>query len=159
MFIGLKITVLKTSFNQGLQPIEKQVYYSPSLIIHKFNDFDHKKCFLAQIIRDVDFSFYYEKGEKIELEILVYPEKNTYRLLNSGRSVNTDSIKILGKYQLNESDIEFNFVNTKINKSGKLKKKITEEYIEIEFTTFNTEDNMFIVSTPSIKGYMSFLDF
>jgi hypothetical protein len=157
MFIGVKITVLKTLFNHGLQPIEKQVYYSPSLIIHKFNDLDHKQCFLAQLIRDVDFSFYYEKGEKIELEILVYPEKNTYRLLNSGRSINMDDIKILGKYELNGSNIEFNFINTKINKSGKLKKNIIEDSLEIEFTTFNTEDNLFIISTPSIKGYMSFL--
>jgi len=156
MFIGVKITVLK---NQDYQQQEKQVHYSPPLIIHKFNDWDHKKCFLAQLIRDVDFSFYYEKEEKIELEILVYPDKNTHRLLNNGRCINTDSIKILGKYELNGSNIEFNFINTKINKSGKLKKKFTDEYLEIEFTTFNTEDNLFIVSTPSIKGYMSFLDF
>jgi hypothetical protein len=157
MFIGVKITVLKTSFNQDYHQQEKQVHYSPPLIIHKFNDLDHKQCFLAQLIRDVDFSFYYEKGEKIELEIMVYPDKNTHRLLNNGRSINTDSIKILGKYELNGSNIEFNFINTKINKSGKLKKYIMEDSLEIEFTTFNTEDNLFIISTPSIKGYMSFL--
>ena len=75
---------------------------------------------MGQIIRDVDFSFYYEKGEKIELEIIEYPDKNTYRLLNNNRPINKDNIKILGKFELNDSNIEFNFVNSKINKSGKI---------------------------------------
>lgn len=65
-------------------------YYSKPLIIN-----DNSDIFIAQLIRDVDFSFIANKNDNIYMEIIEYPNKNSYYDANIKNNIN---FKKFGSY-------------------------------------------------------------
>jgi hypothetical protein len=115
-----------------------------------------KDKFIAQLIRDVDFSILLKNGEMIILDIIIYPNKSSYYEANS-KNTSNNLFKKLGSYNLLFESIEdTNFYGFK---KGYFKKLLDEEYdLNISFTTIyrSNEDN-YIVTTPVIYGNKNYL--
>jgi len=115
-----------------------------------------KDKFIAQLIRDVDFSILLKNGEMIILDIIIYPNKSSYYEANS-KNTSNNLFKKLGSYNLLFESIEDN--NFYGFKKGYFKKLLHEEYdLNISFTTIyrSNEDN-YIVTTPVIYGNKNYL--
>jgi hypothetical protein len=117
-----------------------------------------KDKFIAQLIRDVDFSILLKKNELITLDIISYPSKNSYYEGNL-RNDNNNLFKKLGSYNLLFENIEDN--NFYGFRKGYFKKVLDESNnISITFSTIYREyENDYIVSNPLIYGNKSYLLF
>lgn len=115
-----------------------------------------KDKFIAQLIRDVDFSILLKNGEMIILDIIIYPNRNSYYEANS-KNTSNNLFKKLGSYNLLFESIEdTNFYGFK---KGYFKKLLDEDNdLNISFTTIyrSNEDN-YIVTTPVIYGNKNYL--
>ena len=121
------------------------------------NDTD-KNIFIAQIIRDVDFSLFINLNDIFELTIIIYPMKDSYYNANKN-NLDPTSFKVLGKYNIIFDKIDDIIILDNFKK-GILKKRLDDNYdIDIEFSIIlmkNNED--YILSTPIIKGNKNYLN-
>lgn len=116
--------------------------------------------FVGQIIRDIDFSFYAKYNEKLDVSVIKYNSPTCYRKGNQN-NLNPSEFRVVGQY-----NVYFDEITNKINFNGSIKgalTKIINEKHNIELT-FNVildkqqEDDMYIVSTPSITGSLSYFN-
>lgn len=137
----------------GIAMKSNDVYsYSKPFILNN----ELKDKFIAQLIRDIDFSILLKKGEEVVLDIIIYPNKNSYYEANS-KNTNNNLFKKLGSYNLlfeNIEDTEFHGF-----KKGYFKKVLDQENdLSITFSTiYRKSDNDYIVSTPLIHGNKNYL--
>ena len=127
--------------------------YSKPFILN----YELKDKFIGQIIRDVDFSILLKNGEMIILDIIIYPNKNSYYEANS-KNTSNNLFKKLGSYNLLFESIENNN-NFQDFKKGYFKKLLDQDNdLNISFSTFyrKVEDN-YIVTTPVIYGNKNYL--
>ena len=124
-------------------------HYSKPFFLN--NDTD--KFFIAQIIRDVDFSFIIENSEQFILTILLYHEKNDYYKLNSNINLAKEP-KILGIYQLFFKNNNHNYLQTHFNDV------LDNEYnLKITFNMrYRKIENDYILSTPTLYGNKKFIE-
>lgn len=126
-------------------------YSKPFILNNELTD-----KFIAQLIRDVDFAILLKNGEMIILDIIVYPNKNSYYEANSKHRTN-NLFKKLGSYNLLFENIE----NTNFQgfKKGNFKKLLDQENdLSISFSTIYMEDeDNYIVTTPLIYGNKNYL--
>ena len=126
-------------------------YSKPFLLNNELKD-----EFIAQLIRDVDFSILLKNGEMIILDIVIYPNKNSYYEANS-KNTSNNLFKKLGSYNLLFESIED--TNFHGFKKGYFKKLLDQDNnLTISFTTIyrKNEDN-YIVTTPVIYGNKNYL--
>ena len=140
MFLGIAIK------NNGMYS-----YSKPFILNNELKD-----KFIAQIIRDVDFSILLKNGEMIILDIVIYPNKYSYYEANS-KNTSNNLFKKLGSYNLlfeNNEDINFQDF-----KKGYFKKLLDQENnLNISFSTIYMKDeDKYIVTTPLIYGNKSYL--
>ena len=124
------------------------IHYSKPFFLNNESD----EVFVAQIIRDVDFSFIVDQSDDFILTILSYHDKNDYYRLNTNVKPSKEP-EILGIYPLffknnNENFIETHF-NTILDKEYDLKITFNLRYRKIE--------NDYILSTPTLSGNKKFL--
>jgi len=114
---------------------------------------DQDKIFVAQIIRDVDFSFIIENSEQFILSILLYHEKNDYYKLNSNINL-TKEPKIIGIYKLFFKNNNDNYSQTHFNSV------LDNEYnLKITFNMrYRKIENDYILSTPTLYGNKKFIE-
>lgn len=119
-------------------------YYSKPLIIN-----DNSDIFIAQSIRDVDFSFIANKNDNIYMEIIEYPNKNSYYDANIKNNIN---FKKFGSYSFIFNGIQnlnknLDFITDNLslilNEIHNLKVTFHIVYRKIE--------NDYILSTPIIS--------
>ena len=143
VLIGIKIKINEGSIN----------YYSKPFLL----DYD-KDIFIAQLIRDVDFSFLLKKNDNVELEILIYPNKTIYQDLNIKNSEH-HNLTVLGIYNFifhnfNENYDSYEFKKTSFNKTLN-----NELNLEIFFSVIYIEsNNEYIISTPTLRGFKKYLE-
>jgi hypothetical protein len=115
-----------------------------------------KDKFIAQLIRDVDFSILLKNGEMIILDIIIYPNKNSYYKANS-KNTSNNLFKKLGSYNLLFESIED--TNFQGFKKGYFKKLLDQDNnLNISFSTFyRKDDDNYIVTTPVICGNNNYL--
>jgi len=115
-----------------------------------------KDKFIAQLIRDIDFSILLKNNENIILDIIIYPNKNSYYEANS-KYTNNNLFKKLGSYNLLFQNIED--TNFQGFKKGYFKKILNQDYdLTISFTTiYRKEEDDYIVTTPLIYGNKDYL--
>ena len=140
MFLGIAIK------NNGMYS-----YSKPFILNNELKD-----KFIAQIIRDVDFSILLKNGEMIILDIVIYPNKYSYYEANS-KNTSNNLFKKLGSYNLlfeNNEDINFQDF-----KKGYFKKLLDQENnLNISFSTIYMKDeDKYIVTPPLIYGNKSYL--
>ena len=113
---------------------------------------------IGQILRDVDFSFYAKYNEKLEVSVLKYNSATCYRKGNE-QNLNPNIFSVLGQYNICFDEVS-NKINFNNSIKGTLTKILNEEHnIEITFNLIldmPQEDNIYIVSTPSITGSLSY---
>lgn len=121
------------------------------------NDTD-ENIFIAQIIRDVDFSLFINLNDMFELTVIIYPMKDSYYNANKN-NLDPTTFKVLGKYNIIFDKID-NLIILDNFKKGVLKKRLDDNYdVDIEFSIIlmkNNED--YILSTPFIKGNKNYLN-
>jgi len=122
-------------------------YSKPFFLNNELEEF-----FVAQIIRDVDFSFIVEQGDDFILTILSYHDKNDYYRLNTNVKPSKEP-EILGIYPIffknnNENLIETYF-NSVLDPDHNLKITFNVRYRKIE--------NDYILSTPTLYGTKKFI--
>jgi hypothetical protein len=110
------------------------------------------EVFVAQIIRDVDFSFIVEQDDDFILTILSYNDKNDYYRLNTNVKPSKEP-EIFGIYPIffknnNENSIKTHF-NSVLDKEYDLKITFNVMFRKIE--------NDYILSTPTLSGNKIFL--
>ena len=124
--------------------INNNKYYSKPLIIN-----DNSDIFIAQLIRDVDFSFIANKNDNIYMEIIEYPNKKSYYDANIKNNIN---FKKFGSYIFvfdgiqnlnNKQDFVTDIVSVNLNEMHNLKVTFHIVYRKIE--------NDYILSTPIIS--------
>jgi hypothetical protein len=141
--IGIKVKI-----NEGIIN-----YYSKPFLL----DYD-KDLFIAQLIRDVDFSILLKKNDSIELQILVYPNRTIYQNLNIKNSEH-HNLAVLGTYNFifhnfNENYDLYEFKKTSFNKTLN-----NELKLEIFFSVIYIDSNdEYIVSTPTLRGSKKYLE-
>lgn len=132
---------------------ENNLYSKP----FSLNNNDNSNIFVAQIIRDVDFSFLCEKNETMILSIIVY---NNVRDCYNANKENKDNHNFtkLGEYTIVFDEIVENFVTDTFEK-GVLRKYLDIQYnLCIEFSViYRASENNYILSTPSITGNKNYL--
>jgi hypothetical protein len=124
--------------------INNNNYYSKPLIITDTSD-----IFIAQLIRDVDFSFIANKNDNIYMEIIEYPNKNSYYDANIKNNIN---FKKFGSYSFIFNGIQnlnknLDFITDNLslilNETHNLKVTFHIVYRKIE--------NDYILSTPTLS--------
>ncbi len=137
----------------GISIKKNNIYsYSKPFILNT----ELKDKFIAQLIRDVDFSILIKEHEMITLDIIIYPNKKSYYEANL-KDGSTNLFKKLGSYNLLFENIEdTNFYGFK---KGYFKKLLNEENnLSITFSTVYREDEKdYIISNPLIYGNKSYL--
>ena len=118
-----------------------------------FLNIESDRVFVAQIIRDVDFSFIVEQESDFILTILSYYDKNDYYRLNTNIKPSKQPT-IFGIYPIffknnNENFIESHF-NSVLDKEYDLKITFNVRYRKIE--------NDYILSTPTLYGTNKFIE-
>jgi hypothetical protein len=143
VLIGIKIKINEGTLN----------YYSKPFILDYSND-----LFIAQLIRDVDFSFLLKKNDSVELQILVYPNRTIYQNLNI-KNIEQHNLTVLGMYNFifhnfNENYDSYEFKKTSFNKTLN-----NELNLEIFFSVIYIEsNNEYIISTPTLRGFKKYLE-
>ena len=127
--------------------------YSKPFIFNQNNG-----SFIAQMIRDIDFSFLIKKNQEFILNIIQYEHKNSYYELNKMNKEASDS-KIFGTYNLIFDEVLDNSCMNDFEK-GFFKKVLDENHnITLTFSVVNRKDeDDYIFSTPLIIGNSSFLE-
>ena len=127
--------------------------YSKPFIFNQNNG-----SFIAQMIRDIDFSFLIKKNQEFLLNIIQYEHKNSYYELNKMNKECVDSMKF-GKYHLIFDEVLDNSCMNNFEK-GVFKKILDENHnITLIFSVIRRkEEDDYIFSTPSIIGNSSFLE-
>ena len=113
--------------------------------------------FIAQIIRDVDYSFLINLNDTFELNVIIYPRNDSYFEANKD-NIEPINFKILGKYTVNTDNIKFSTTYNNFNK-GSLIKKLDNQYdVNIEFSILLLENKKdYMLSTPCITGNRNYL--
>ena len=157
VFIGICVKKMSDGIN---------MYSQPFILNH---DNLNSETFIAQIIRDISFSFYALLNEQLEISIISYPNKNSYSHANKNNYY-AKNFNVLGKYNVvfDKFDEQYNFNDCA---KGTLKKILDENYnLELVFSVFkdnseynknnknnkNIEDK-YIFSTPSITGSSEYI--
>jgi hypothetical protein len=127
--------------------------YSKPFIFNQNNG-----SFIAQMIRDIDFSFLIKKNQEFILNIIQYEHKNSYYELNKMNKEASDSVKF-GTYNLIFDEVLDNSCMNDFEK-GFFKKILDENHnITLIFSVIHRKDeDDYIFSTPSIIGNSSFLE-
>jgi hypothetical protein len=127
--------------------------YSKPFIFNQNNG-----SFIAQMIRDIDFSFLIKKNQEFLLNIIQYEHKNSYYELNKMNKEPSNS-KIFGRYNLIFDEVLDNSCMNDFEK-GVFKKILDENHdITLIFSVVRRKDeDDYIFSTPSIIGNSSFLE-
>jgi hypothetical protein len=116
-------------------------------------DTDPDKVFVAQIIRDIDFSFIIEQCDDFILTILLYHDKNDYYRLNTNIKPSNEP-EILGIYPIffknNNENFIASYFNTVLDIEYNLKIIFNTRYRKIE--------NDYILSTPTLYGDKKFIE-
>ena len=116
--------------------------------------------FIAQIIRDVDFSFYAKYNEELEINILSYPDRTSYGYANINNS-EPEKFNVIGKY-----NIIFDEIHNKINFCDTIKGMLIKSLhpnlgINITFNVIldkSQNDDTYILSTPCFSGPKKYLE-
>jgi hypothetical protein len=141
MFIGIKIIK------------KNKIYYSRSMELHI--DLNNH-TFIAQCIRDIDYSLLINLDDKIILDIIVYPNKDSYYSANN-LQLNKDGLQILGRYKLSMLDNGRNEDFSDLSIRKYLKNVLDNRYnLTIEFSLIKYE-NDYILSTPFVEGNENYL--
>jgi hypothetical protein len=121
------------------------------------NDTD-ENIFIAQIIRDVDFSLIINLNDIFELTVIIYPMKDSYYNANKN-NLDPNTFKVLGKYNIIFDKID-NIIILDNFKKGVLKKRLDDNYdVDIEFSIILMENKVdYILSTPFVKGNKNYLN-
>ena len=129
--------------------------YSKPFIVNMYPD----NTFIAQIIRDIDFSFYVKYNEKLEISVIIYPSKTSYYDANLNNS-NPNIFTIIGTY-----NIIFDEISNKSTFNDSIKGTLTKllnTNLNIELT-FNIildktqKNDTYIFSTPFLNGNTKYL--
>ena len=141
--IGIKVKINEGTIN----------YYSKPFLL----DYD-EDLFIAQLIRDVDFSFLLKKNDSVELQILVYPNRTIYQNLNI-KNIEHHNLRILGTYNFIFHNFNENYDSYEFKKTFFNKKLNNELNLEIFFSVIYIEtNNEYIISTPTLRGSTKYLD-
>ena len=134
-------------------------HYSKPFILNYYLNEQKEKMFCAQLMRDIDLTITFNKNDIIELDILKYDDINSYSYGNKKYKNSNSIFNKLGSYIVNFDNI-INIINLPNFTKGNFIKKLDEEQnIEIKFTViFQKNENNYILTTPSIKGYNIFLN-
>lgn len=126
--------------------------YSKPFLLNTHND-----SFIAQVIRDIDFSFLMKKKENFLLNIIKYTNKNSFYEFNKHNKECEDSIKI-GSFNLIFDEVSENMSIGDFEK-GIFKKVLDEQMnLVIIFSVIHRKDeDDYIFSTPMVTGNNSFL--
>jgi hypothetical protein len=119
--------------------------------------------FIFQLLRSVDLGMLAYKGEKIKVEVLLYPNNLKYNDIftindNNNLIYNNIIIKSLGIYTIPvdivEEEITFNM------KKGYIKKVLKENpNLNISLRTiYHNETNGYEITLPMIEGDLSYLE-
>lgn len=142
ILIGIKIKINEGTIN----------YYSKPFLL----DYN-KDLFIAQLIRDVDFSLLLKKNDNMELQILVYPNRTIYQKLNIN---NTDdhNLRILGTYNFIFQNFNENYDSSEFKKTLFNEILNNQLNLEIFFSVIYIEkNNEYIISTPTLQGSKDYL--
>jgi hypothetical protein len=140
--IGIKVKINEGTIN----------YYSKPFLL----DYD-EDLFIAQLIRDVDFSFLLKKNDSVELQILVYPNRTIYQNLNI-KNIEHHNLRILGTYNFIFHNFNENYDSYEFKKTSFNKKLNNELNLEIFFSVIYIEtNNEYIISTPTLRGSTKYL--
>jgi len=143
VLIGIKIKINEGTLN----------YYSKPFILDYSND-----LFIAQLIRDVDFSFLLKKNDSVELQILVYPNRTIYQNLNI-KNTEHHKLSVLGSYNFIFHNFNENYDSYEFKKTSFNKKLNNELNLEIFFSVIFIEtNNEYIISTPTLRGSTKYLE-
>jgi hypothetical protein len=141
--IGIKVKINEGTIN----------YYSKPFLL----DYD-EDLFIAQLIRDVDFSFLLKKNDSVELQILVYPNRTIYQNLNI-KNIEHHNLRILGTYNFIFHNFNENYDSYEFKKTSFNKKLNNELNLEIFFSVIYIEtNNEYIISTPTLRGSTKYLE-
>lgn len=116
-------------------------------------DYD-QKYFLAQSIRDIDFSMIVKSGDIIEIYFLEYTKKNYQKCNINNISPQDSNMKILGNYSFTfnaQNNLYKNNMEIVLNSNDNLTLNITYFLRESE--------NDYILTTPLIKGNINYINF
>jgi hypothetical protein len=119
-----------------------------------FKEID-KKSFIAQIIRNIDFSLIINLNDTFELYIINYPKKDSYYIANK-KNMQPNNFNILGKYIINFDKINDICILSDFKKGNfKYNLEINYELI-IDFSVLITNNMNYIISNPCLQGNMDF---
>lgn len=136
----------------GLVTIRNNSYtYSKPFILNKEGD----DKFIAQIIRDVDYSLIIDKNETITIEIVKYPKSTSYIEYNI--SGNYHNFTILGTYNILFNKLNNDYIFEK-KSHGSTSILIDDNYqLELYFTYISYKKIKYILSTPMLTGKIDYL--
>ena len=127
-------------------------YYSKPMILNIEKDF-----FIAQLLRDVDFSIILKKDEPIILDIVIYPKSDSYIEANIKHQYNNIFEKV-GSYNLLFDDLVEDYFLNGLKKCT-YRKNLDECYnINITLNAILVKNNNYIVSTPILNGNKNYLN-
>ena len=135
---------------------EETYNYSKALFLDSTND----KYFIAQSIRDIDFSIIVKSMDNLKIFIIKYSKSDFYKKCNID-NINPErsNIKILGNYSFIFEPEQNNttIINNKINNKKKLLIQLDKEYelnIDMSYILYNDD---YILTTPYISGNKNYL--
>jgi hypothetical protein len=126
-------------------------YYSKPLVLNVEKDF-----FVAQLLRDVDFSIILRKDEPITLDIVIYPKGDSYIDANINNEYN-NIFKKIGSYDLIFDHLVEDYLLNGLKKCTYRKILDEEDNINITLNAVSIKNNNYIVSTPLLNGSKNYL--
>jgi hypothetical protein len=131
---------------------EETYNYSKALFLDSTND----KYFIAQSIRDIDFSIIVKSMDNLKIYIIEYPKNDFYKKCNID-NINPErsNIKILGNYSFRFEPDQNNV--DEINNKKNIVIPLDKEYelnIDMSYILYNSD---YILTTPYISGNKSYL--
>jgi hypothetical protein len=127
-------------------------YYSKYMVLNIEDD-----LFIAQLLRDVDFSIILKKNQPITLDIVIYPKNDSYIKANIDHQY-VNIFKKIGSYELLFDDLVENYFLNGLKKCT-YRKNLDERYnINITLNAILVENNNYIVSTPILNGNKNYLN-
>ena len=120
--------------------------------------------FIGQILRDIDFSFYTVLYERMEISIILYPEKTSYYDANK-YNYSPNKFKVLGTYNIVFDEITEkhncdNFTKGVLSKKVDNNLKLNITFCAYKDNTMKKTDkyyNNYILSNPTITGLKEYL--
>jgi hypothetical protein len=143
VLLGIKIKI-----NNGIIN-----YYSKPFVLSNDNN-----TFVAQLLRDIDFSFILKKNDIVELEVLIYPDRTFYQNLNSN-NVQNHNLTTLGIYNFMFNNFNENYSSCEFKKTIFQKNLNNNLNVDICFSVIYIYSNdEYIISTPSLSGSSKYLE-